>query len=93
MESSRISDPPLLVPVRSGSGAMGLRLFRTPAGERTAVAFTSRDQLAKVLGDDQEWTWLCERALRGMIEDLDVIGIVIDPAGAVESGNRHLSAA
>jgi hypothetical protein len=93
MENSRISDPPLLVPARSGGGVLGLRLFRTPAGNRTAVAFTSLDQLVKVLGDDHEWMWLCERALRGMVKDLGVIGIVIDPAGTMESRERHMQAA
>ncbi|MFC7645957.1 SAV_915 family protein [Streptosporangium lutulentum] len=81
------------MPVRSAGGVLGLRLFRTPAGDRTAVAFTSRDRLTKVLGGDQEWTWLCGRALRGMVEDLGGVGVVVDPAGTVESRDHHLRAA
>ncbi|WP_326821680.1 hypothetical protein [Streptosporangium sp. NBC_01756] len=36
-----MSEPRLLVPVRVGTFAAALRLFRTAAGKRTAVAFSS----------------------------------------------------
>ncbi|MFI6316732.1 SAV_915 family protein [Nonomuraea sp. NPDC050556] len=72
------------VPVRVGAVGTSLRLFRTASGKRTAVAFTSALRLAKVLGADQRWVRLSEQALRGMTSDLDVIGIVIDPAGTMD---------
>ncbi|MEV8637444.1 SAV_915 family protein [Streptosporangium sp. NPDC051023] len=93
METSRRSDPPLLVPVRPGRASVALRLFRTSAGERTAVAFTSRDRLVRALGDGHAWMWLTERALRGMLENLDVTGIVIDPAGTLDGQDPRLRAA
>jgi hypothetical protein len=58
-----------------------------------AVAFNSREQLVEMLGEGHAWTRLSERALRGMIEDRDVAGIVIDPADTLESRNRHLGTA
>ncbi|GHE43979.1 hypothetical protein GCM10017673_52660 [Streptosporangium violaceochromogenes] len=93
MDVPRRSDPPLLVPVRPGAGTLALRLFRTPAGRRTAVAFTSRDRLAQVLGDGHAWTWLSEPALRGMIEGLDVAGIVVDPTTVARRRNPRLRVA
>lgn len=93
MEISHRNDPPLLVPVRSGHGSLALRLFRTAAGKKTAVAFTSRDRLVRVLGDGHAWMWLNERALRGMLKDLDITDIVIDPAGTLDGRDPRLRAA
>jgi hypothetical protein len=93
MGTSRRSESPLPLPVRSRHGTLALRLFRTPAGKRTAVAFSSREQLMEVLGEGHAWTRLSERVLREMVEGLDVAGIVIDPAGTLESRNRHLGTA
>ncbi|XVQ85923.1 SAV_915 family protein [Microbispora siamensis] len=76
-------EDPLYVPVRRSSFSLALRLFRTAAGKPTAVAFTSPLRLKKVLGGDQDWIRLSEPAPRSMIDDLGVIGIVIDPAGAM----------
>ena len=76
-------EPRLFVPVRVGACALALRLFRTASGKRTAVAFSSPLRLAKVLGTDQQWVVLTAPALRGMLAELDVIGIVIDPAGTM----------
>ncbi|MCC5581666.1 SseB family protein [Microtetraspora sp. AC03309] len=76
-----MSEVPLYVPVRKGAFAMSLRLFRTASGKRTAVAFSSPLRLTKVLGTDQRWIRLSEPALRRMIEELDVVGIVVDPTG------------
>ncbi|GAA3070227.1 SAV_915 family protein [Streptosporangium carneum] len=93
MEISHRNDSPLLVPVRPGGGTLALRLFRTRAGERTAVAFTSRDRLVEALGDGHAWMWLDERALRGMVKDLGVVGIVVDPTGTVGGPHPSLWAA
>ncbi|MEW9533959.1 SAV_915 family protein [Microbispora sp. NPDC049125] len=73
----------LFVPVHAGTVTQSLRLFRTAAGKRTAVAFSSPARLMKVLGADQPWTCLTEPVLRGLIADLDVIGVVFDPAGTM----------
>ncbi|MGW0809842.1 SAV_915 family protein [Nonomuraea sp. NPDC002799] len=78
-----MSEPRLFVPVRVGACATALRLFRTPAGKRTAVAFSSPLKLAKVLGPGQRWLVLTAPALRGMLAELDVAGIVVDPAAAM----------
>ncbi|GII89171.1 hypothetical protein Ssi03_71610 [Sphaerisporangium siamense] len=76
------TDPLLVVPVR-GSSVVSLRLFRTVAGTKTAVAFSSPLTLAKVLGAGHRWIRLSEPALRHMLADLDVTGIVVDPAGTL----------
>ncbi|MFC6081246.1 SAV_915 family protein [Sphaerisporangium aureirubrum] len=78
-----MSSVPLFVPVRGTGCSDTLCLFRTAAGKRTAVAFSSPIRLAKVLGPDQRWIRLSEPAVRRMIAGLDVIGIVIDPAGTM----------
>ncbi|GII65593.1 hypothetical protein Skr01_56780 [Sphaerisporangium krabiense] len=62
---------------------MSLRLFRTAAGKKTAVAFSSPLALAKVLGAGHGWIRISEPALRRMLADLDVTGIVLDPAGTL----------
>ncbi|MFC4530691.1 SAV_915 family protein [Sphaerisporangium dianthi] len=74
-------DPLLVVPVREGKGTVSLRLFRTTAGNRTAVAFSSPLALARVLGADHRWIRLSEPALRHMLAGLSVTGVVLDPAG------------
>ncbi|MFG1684277.1 SAV_915 family protein [Nonomuraea sp. NPDC049269] len=78
-----MSEPRLFVPVRVGACASALRLFRTASGKRTVVAFSSPLRLARVLGTGQQWVVLTAPAMRGMIAELDVIGIVIDPAGTM----------
>ncbi|MEU7694035.1 SseB family protein [Microbispora sp. SCL1-1] len=82
-------EDPLYVPVRRSSFSLALRLFRTAAGTRTAVAFTSPLRLTKVLGSDHGWVRLSEPALRSMLKDLGVIGIVIDPAGLMSRPNSR----
>lgn len=71
------------VPVRSGPGSDGawcvLRLFRTPHGETTAVAFTSLRRLAAVLGSGQEHVHLSEYALRDLTKPLGIELITLDP--------------
>ncbi|MEV7012607.1 SAV_915 family protein [Streptosporangium sp. NPDC051022] len=93
MEISPRNRPPLLVPVRAERGVLSLRLFRTQGGGRTAIAFTSRDRLVKVLGEGHAWMWLNERALREMVGNLDAVGVLIDPAGAGELQNPGVRAA
>ncbi len=75
-------DVPLFVPVRNSGCANALRVFRTPGGARTAVAFTSPVRLALVLGADQPWIQLCEPALRSLVNDIGIRDLVIDPQTA-----------
>ncbi|MEU7123083.1 SAV_915 family protein [Streptomyces zaomyceticus] len=70
----------LCVPVRPGTRDCAIRLFRTPVGARTAVAFTDPARLRAVLGADQPWIPLAEPALRALVEPLDVRELRIDPA-------------
>lgn len=88
-----MSEPRLCVPVKVGAYASVLRLFRTASGARTAVAFTSPLKLAEVLGPDQQWTLLTVPALRGMVAELDGIGIVIDPQMAVMPARQPVGVA
>ncbi|CAM5461139.1 SAV_915 family protein [Streptomyces narbonensis] len=55
------------------------RLFRTPVGGRTAVAFTGPERLRAVLGAAQPWVVLAEPALRALVEPLGVRELRIDP--------------
>ncbi|MFI6903877.1 SAV_915 family protein [Nonomuraea sp. NPDC050394] len=73
----------LFVPVHQGRFSASLRLFRTASGKAIAVAFSSPLRLAAVLGSEQTWVRLSEPALRGMLRDLDVTGVVVDPAGVM----------
>ncbi|MCI3929085.1 SAV_915 family protein [Streptomyces sp. AN091965] len=70
---------PLFVPVRPGPAGCIARLFRTPVGGRTAVAFTSEQRLAATLGARQPWIRLSEPALRALAEPLGVTGVTVDP--------------
>ncbi|GAA3668795.1 hypothetical protein GCM10022224_036170 [Nonomuraea antimicrobica] len=87
-----MSEPRLCVPVKAGGCALTLRLFRTASGKRTAVAFTSPLKLARVLGTQQPWVLLTAPALRAMIADLDVIGIITDPAGTMAARPKQRQA-
>ncbi|MEV7777601.1 SAV_915 family protein [Kitasatospora sp. NPDC088351] len=69
----------LLVPVRPGRLGHTARLFRTPLGDRTAVAFTTEQRLTAVLGPDQPWIALAEPALRALAEPLGVTILTVDP--------------
>lgn len=71
---------PLYVPVRSGPTGCAARLFRTPLGGRTAVAFTTERRLATVLGPDQAWIRLSEPALHALTAPLGVTGVTLDPS-------------
>ncbi|MFF4183319.1 SAV_915 family protein [Streptomyces sp. NPDC001691] len=69
----------LFVPVRPGPARCAARMFRTPLGDRTAVAFTTRGRLAATLGPDQAWIRLAEPALRALVEPLGVTAVTVDP--------------
>ncbi|GIH23862.1 hypothetical protein Aph01nite_21720 [Acrocarpospora phusangensis] len=88
-----MSDVPLFVPIHVGASFLSLRLFRTPGGARTAVAFSSSRRLTEVLGDGQPWTLLSEAGLRGMLRDIGVTGIVLDPAATVTPMARQTAEA
>ncbi|MCX4690303.1 hypothetical protein OG401_39475 [Kitasatospora purpeofusca] len=80
----------LLVPVRPGPPGFAARLFRTPLGDRTAVAFTSEQQLVRVLGPTQAWITLAEPALRALTEPLGVTALTVDPQlSAAPARPRH----
>lgn len=69
----------LYVPVRRGPAGPVLRLWRTPFGTRTVVAFTSDRRLRSVLGPCQPWIRLSEQALRRMAEPLGTRHLTVDP--------------
>ncbi|MFI8519442.1 SAV_915 family protein [Streptomyces sp. NPDC085481] len=70
----------LCVPVRPVAHGCAARLFRTPVGARTAVAFTTPARLRSVLGADQPWTPLAEPALRALVAPLGIETLTVDPA-------------
>ncbi|MGV4985295.1 SAV_915 family protein [Streptomyces sp. NRAIS4] len=90
---------PLYVPVRPGPSGYAARLFRTPLGHRTAVAFTSERRLSATLGPGQAWIRLAEPALRALTAPLGVTVLTVDPqftapaATPVTSGIPALRAA
>ncbi|MEW2544284.1 SAV_915 family protein [Streptomyces sp. NPDC047002] len=69
----------LVVPVLPDGTGYRLRLFRTPLGGRTAVAFTSPRLLAATLGADRPWIRLAEPALRALALPLGVTALTVDP--------------
>ncbi|MFD0372199.1 SAV_915 family protein [Streptomyces sp. NPDC059071] len=69
----------LCVPVRPVAHGCAARLFRTPPGGRTAVAFTTPGGLRAVLGPDQPWIALAEPALRALVRPLGVEALTVDP--------------
>lgn len=70
---------PLFVPVRPGPAGCVARLFRTPVGGRTVVAFTTSRRLNAALGSRQEWIRLSEAALRALTVPLGVTELTVDP--------------
>ncbi|MEV5508316.1 SAV_915 family protein [Streptomyces orinoci] len=71
--------PALYVPVRPCPSGFTLRVFRTPLGERTAVAFTSGRLLADCLGPRQAAVRLSLPAVRALAAPLGITGVRIDP--------------
>lgn len=70
----------MLVPVRGGSGMVSLRCARLETGERVGLAFTSETRLVEVMGADQPWIRLDERAIRALLAPLAVTRIRVDPS-------------
>ncbi|WP_030565935.1 SAV_915 family protein [Streptomyces aureocirculatus] len=77
--SERRPAGPLFVPVRPGPAGCVARLFRTPVGGRTAVAFTTSQRLTDALGARQPWIRLSEPALRALTEPLGIAAVTVDP--------------
>ncbi|MEV0447570.1 SAV_915 family protein [Streptomyces sp. NPDC050600] len=77
--SERMPAGRLCVPVRPVAHGCAARLFRTPVGARTAVAFTTPARLRAVLGADQPWTSLAEPALRALVRPLGIDALTVDP--------------
>ncbi|WP_346429528.1 SAV_915 family protein [Streptomyces sp. WAC 06738] len=65
--------------MEDGKGGMRLRMFRTPLGTRTAVAFTSQAALVRALGPEQKWVRLGEPALRALTAPVGAERITVDP--------------
>lgn len=78
----------LYVPVRRGPLGCVTRLFRTPLGARTAVAFTTEELLIAALGPGQAWIRLAESALRAQTAPLGVTRLTLDPQ-LVRPATRH----
>lgn len=81
----------MVVPVRSGSGMVCLQCGRLPTGERVGIAFTTEARLAGVMGADQPWIHLNDRAMKAMLAPLGVTRIQVDP-GLVSAGLPNLGA-
>ncbi|MBT2385136.1 SAV_915 family protein [Streptomyces sp. ISL-11] len=73
------SAPPLYVPVRPCAGGYALRVFRSPLGTRTAVAFTTQRRLSDVLGPGQRSVRLALPAVRALAAPLGVELVSVDP--------------
>ncbi|MEU1372632.1 SAV_915 family protein [Streptomyces triculaminicus] len=69
----------LYVPVRPCPCGFVLRVFRTPLGGRTAVAFTSRRLLTDCLGRDVPSVRLALPAVRALAAPLGVSRVRVDP--------------
>ncbi|WP_107105531.1 SAV_915 family protein [Streptomyces roseifaciens] len=77
--AGRAPEQPLYVPVRRCACGFALRVFRSPLGTRTAVAFTTERRLSAVLGPDQPSVRLALPAVRALATPLGVATISIDP--------------
>jgi hypothetical protein len=78
-ESGGTAGRSLYVPVRRGPAGDVIRLWRTPFGTRTAVAFTTDRRLRSVLGPTQPWIRLSAVALRRLAEPLGAHHLTVDP--------------
>jgi hypothetical protein len=80
MDAGPEGHQPFLVPVSSSpSGTLALLTGRLASGERVGLAFTSEESLRAVLGPWQQWTRMCEEALRGMLTPIGVEQVRVDP--------------
>ncbi|MFF7729419.1 SAV_915 family protein [Streptomyces sp. NPDC008001] len=77
--AGRTDARPLYVPVRRCACGFALRVFRSPLGERTAVAFTTERRLSDVLGPDQAAVRLALPAVRALASPLGVDQVSVDP--------------
>lgn len=81
----------LYVPVRmSDAGVLALRTGRLESGERTGLAFTSLDTLARTLGPAQRWVSLGEEPLRDMLAPLGIRRLRVDPLPFGPPGTRGI---
>lgn len=78
----------LYIPVRPGPRACVTRLFRTPRGQRTAVAFTTPARLTAALGPEHPWIRLSVSALRSLAAPLGCAAITVDPQ-VIGAAGRH----
>ncbi|MFG2179967.1 SAV_915 family protein [Streptomyces abikoensis] len=70
---------PLYIPVRPCPVGFALRVFRTPLGARTAVAFTSRRRLSDCLGPGVPSVRLSLPAVQALAAPLGVGQVSVDP--------------
>ncbi|ARZ67105.1 MULTISPECIES: SAV_915 family protein [Streptomyces] len=87
--AGRAPERALYVPVRPCPSGFALRVFRSPLGDRTAVAFTTERRLSDVLGPGQPSVRLALPAVRALAEPLGVVLVSVDPqltAPAVRPG-------
>ncbi|GHF38510.1 MULTISPECIES: SAV_915 family protein [Streptomyces] len=77
--TARRATDPLYVPVRRCRGGYALRVFRTPLGSRTAVAFTTGRRLLDCLGPGADSVRLSLPAVRALAEPLGVALVSVDP--------------
>ncbi|MBC2877590.1 hypothetical protein K7I03_06675 [Streptomyces mobaraensis] len=69
----------MYVPVRPCPVGFALRVFRTPLGGRTAVAFTTPARLTACLGAHQPTVRLALPAVRALAAPLGVTLVSVDP--------------
>ncbi|MCF3102467.1 hypothetical protein IPZ58_12850 [Streptomyces roseoverticillatus] len=69
----------MYVPVRPCACGFALRVFRSPLGARTAVAFTTERRLFDVLGPGQPAIRLALPAVRALAAPLGVDLVSVDP--------------
>ncbi|MCD9140692.1 SAV_915 family protein [Streptomyces albireticuli] len=87
--AGRAPERALYVPVRPCPSGFALRVFRSPLGDRTAVAFTTERRLSDVLGPGQPSVRLALPAVRALAAPLGVALVSVDPqltAPAVRPG-------
>ncbi|MEU8550331.1 SAV_915 family protein [Streptomyces roseoverticillatus] len=77
--AGRAGARPLYVPVRPCACGFALRVFRSPLGDRTAVAFTTERRLFDVLGPGQPAIRLALPAVRALAAPLGVGLVSVDP--------------
>ncbi|MBB5121276.1 SAV_915 family protein [Streptomyces eurocidicus] len=77
--AGRAPERALYVPVRPCPSGFALRVFRSPLGDRTAVAFTTARRLSDVLGPGQVSVRLALPAVRALAAPLGVALVSVDP--------------